>query len=73
MSYVDVLTDVCDQNYIASNIYDLDCDGSIGFGDLAVMAGNWLLNGPEIPGDFNADETLDFLDFAEFGIAWEEK
>jgi subtilisin family serine protease len=73
MSYVDVLTDVCDQNYIASNIYDLDCDGSIGFGDLAVMVGNWLLTGQEIPGDFNVDKTVDFLDFAEFGIIWEDR
>jgi hypothetical protein len=73
ISYADVLSDQYDQNYIASNIYDLNCDGSIGFGDLAVMAGNWLLNGPEISGDFNVDEKVDFLDFAEFGLAWEGK
>ncbi|GAG16931.1 unnamed protein product, partial [marine sediment metagenome] len=32
-AYTDVLDDVIDQNYTATNIYDLDCDGSIGYGD----------------------------------------
>jgi hypothetical protein len=27
------LADQADQNYAADNIYDLDCDGSIGLGD----------------------------------------
>jgi subtilisin family serine protease len=73
MSYTDVLADNTDQNYIAANIYDLDCDGSIGLGDLNVMADNWLLTGPAIPGDFNTDDIVNFFDFAEFGIVWEEK
>ena len=71
--YVDILADQYDQNYIAVNIYDLDCDGFIGFGDMGEIANNWLLPGPE--GDFNVDDIVNFLDFAEFGIVWgdEEK
>jgi hypothetical protein len=68
-----VLADLADQNYVAFNIYDLDCDGSIGWGDVAVIADNWLLQGPEIPGDFNADGIVNFWDFAEFGNTWQNK
>ena len=67
MSYVDVLADQPDQNYVADNIYDLDCDGSIGWGDVAVMAYNWLDSGPA---DFDHSGNVDFRDFAEFGWAW---
>ncbi|MGD0552817.1 MAG: S8 family serine peptidase [Sedimentisphaerales bacterium] len=70
LSYVDVLADQADQNYAANNIYDLDCDGSIGIGDLSVMAENWLMTGPQIKGDFVPDEIINFLDFAEFGLVW---
>jgi hypothetical protein len=34
------------------------------------MADNWLMTGSGIPGDFDADEDVDFADFAEFGDAW---
>ena len=68
ISYVNVSANEQDQNYTADNIYDLDCDGTIGIGDLALMADNWLMTGPGIPGDFNADEIVNFLDFAEFAI-----
>jgi hypothetical protein len=70
LSYIDVLADQADKNYAANNIYDLDCDGSIGIGDLGVMAENWLMAGPQIKGDFVPDETVNFLDFAEFGLVW---
>jgi subtilisin family serine protease len=73
MSYIDVFADQPDQNYIAYNIYDLDCDGSIGLGDVAVMANNWLVTGVGIPGDFNVDGDVDFIDFAEFGIVWNDR
>jgi hypothetical protein len=72
-NYTDVLADLPDQNYVAHNIYDLDCDGSIGWGDVAVIAGNWLLQGPQIPGDFNTDGIVDFFDFAEFANIWQDK
>jgi hypothetical protein len=42
MSYANVLGDIADQNYVANNIYDLDCDGTIGYGDVAVISENWL-------------------------------
>jgi hypothetical protein len=60
------------QNYTAENIYDLDCDGYIDLGDVGVMADNWLVTGSEtpIPGDFDADGTVNFVDFAIFGSVW---
>jgi hypothetical protein len=33
------------------------------------MADNWLMTGPGIPGDFVADEIVNFLDFAQFAFA----
>ena len=67
ISYVNVLADQPDQNYIANSVYDLDCDGSIGWGDVGVMADNWLKTGA---GDIDKDGDVDFSDFAEFGVAW---
>jgi beta-lactam-binding protein with PASTA domain len=71
MLYANVLGDIADQNYVANNIYDLDCDGSIGFGDLEIISENWL-DGPDLPGDFYEDEDdiVNFLDFAEFANVW---
>ena len=70
-AYAYVLDDVIDQNYTATNIYDLDCDGSIGFGDLGIISENWL-DGPDLPGDFYKDEDdiVNFLDFADFANVW---
>jgi C1A family cysteine protease len=70
MSYVDVLADLHDQNYIAGNTCDFDCDGYIDWRDFTVMADNWLATGSGITGDFDADGDVDFFDFAEFGLAW---
>jgi len=69
ISCVDVPANEQNQNYIADNIYDLDCDEIIGLGDLAVMCENWLMTGPGIPGDLVPDETINFLDFAELANA----
>ena len=68
-SYVGVLADQVGQNYTADNIYDLDCDGYIDLGDVKVICDNWLMTG-SIPGDFDADGTVDFTDFAVFGNVW---
>jgi hypothetical protein len=59
---------VYDQNYIADNIYDLDCDGLISMGDVFVIADNWLTAAIEC--DFNVDEIVNVPDFAEFGLVW---
>ncbi len=72
--YIHVLADQAQQNYQGiDNVYDLDCDGSIGFGDLMIMSENWL-DGPDLPGDFykDEDEIVNFLDFAEFANHWFE-
>ena len=73
MSYVNVLGDIADQNYVAHNIYDLDYDCYIGWGDVAIISENWL-DGPDLPGDFYKDEDdiVNFLDFAEFANHWLE-
>ncbi len=49
---------------------DLDSDGFIDWGDVEVIRENWLVEGPDVPGDINNDGTVNFLDFAEFGLAW---
>jgi hypothetical protein len=74
-SYANVIADQNDQNYIASNVYDLDCDGSIGWGDVAVIGENWLVSGPNVPGDIHKDDDniVNFLDFADFATAWQNK
>jgi hypothetical protein len=74
MSYVDVLAGQQDQNYVAHNIYDLDYDCYIGWGDVAVIHDNWLETGENIPGDFYKDEanTVNFLDFADFANVWKD-
>jgi len=71
-AYTDVLEDKTGQDYLADNIYDLDCNGSIGFGDVAIISENWLDTGPDVPGDLHKDEDdiVNFLDFAEFGLVW---
>jgi hypothetical protein len=72
-AYAYVLDDVIDQNYTATNIYDLDCDCTIGYGDLAVIAENWLKTPANInEGDLNNDNIVNFLDFAEFAKHWLE-
>jgi lysophospholipase L1-like esterase len=72
MAYDDMQADVADQNYIADSVYDLDCDGSIGWGDFGILADDWLLTGPEIPGDFVVDGTVNFMDFADFKRVWQD-
>jgi lysophospholipase L1-like esterase len=48
-------------------LYDLDGDGSIDYGDLAIFCENWLKAGE---GDFDNNGIVDFYDFAVFGPAW---
>ncbi len=69
-TYTTVLEDRTGQDYTACNIYDLDCDGLISYGDVAVIAENWLATGQGILGDFDEDEIVNFLDFAEFAEVW---
>lgn len=50
---------------------DLDGDGFIGWGDVAVLCENWLKTGQDIvKGDLNGDDIVNFLDFAEFATDW---
>ena len=70
IGYNNVLTDIPDQNYVAVYIYDLNRNCTIGWGDVAVFAENWLQTGNGIAGDFDADNYVDFIDFAEFALIW---
>jgi lysophospholipase L1-like esterase len=53
-------------------ITDIDGNGFIEWDDLRIMCENWLDTGPDIPADIYKDEdnTVNFLDFAEFCPAW---
>jgi len=73
ITYSDVLEDQTGQGYTANNIYDLDCSGHIGFGDVAVISNNWLGIGEDIPGDLHKDNTVNLLDFADFTNVWLEE
>ena len=66
-TYNNVATDLSNQNYKNVWIYDLDSSGFIGWGDVRIIAENWLSSGQ---GDFNEDNTVDFIDFADFAAAW---
>jgi hypothetical protein len=68
--YTAVLEDKTNRDYTATNIYDLDCDGLIGYGDIEIIGEYWLQTGPNVPGDFYNDDILNFLDFADFATAW---
>ena len=70
-AYTNVLENKTGQDYLADNIYDLDCDGSIGFGDVAVISENWLSSSPE-KGDLNSDGIVNFVDFADFADVWQD-
>jgi hypothetical protein len=69
-TYTAVLGDQTGQDYVVTNIYDLDCNGSIGFGDIAIMSESWLMDGPITKGNFNGDDIINFLDFADFANVW---
>lgn len=74
MSYVGITENKAETRvYDANNMYDLDCNGSIGEGDLAIIANNWLSSNSNAQGNFNHDEILNFLDFALFAQRWLER
>ncbi|MCJ7730409.1 MAG: hypothetical protein MUO27_11110, partial [Sedimentisphaerales bacterium] len=72
-AYSQVITDLLDQHYEDISIYDLDDDGLIGWGDVAVMSEDWLEpGGPDVPSDIHKDDNniVNFLDFADFALVW---
>jgi hypothetical protein len=69
-AYTNVLANQTGQDYTATNIYDLDCDSFIGYGDIEIIGENWLQSGPNVPGDFDQDNILNFLDWADFALVW---
>jgi lysophospholipase L1-like esterase len=71
-SYTNVLGNITNHDYLADNIYDLDCNGSIGIEDVNVISAYWLSVGEDVPGDLYKDDanTVNFFDFADFANAW---
>jgi hypothetical protein len=53
-------------------VTDIDGNGYIEWLDLATMCEHWLETGPNVPGDIHKDEDniVNFLDFADFTLAW---
>ena len=52
---------------------DLDQNGFIDLGDIAVMSNYWLADPnmyPIMKGDFNRDDIVNYLDFSEIKLAW---
>ena len=51
---------------------DIDGNGFIELDDLEIMCENWLVSGPNVPGDIHKDEDniVNFLDFADFALVW---
>ena len=50
--------------------YDLNCDGHINLLDYAKMAENWHQTAPNLPGDFNLDNTIDLRDLHLLNLHW---
>jgi hypothetical protein len=69
-TYCDVTASQINQNYQDIKIYDLDCDGSIGYGDFGVIDDNWLDDTAGNICDFNADTNVNFKDYAKFTNVW---
>ncbi|MGA2323677.1 MAG: right-handed parallel beta-helix repeat-containing protein [Sedimentisphaerales bacterium] len=49
---------------------DLDGDGIIGYQDISLLAGEWLMRGAQLHADLNADGIVNFADFAELAEHW---
>jgi len=64
--YGNVMNDREQQNYTADSIYDLDCSGSWDYGDLGVIAENWLDEAAGNICDLNGDNVVNLKDYAEF-------
>jgi hypothetical protein len=60
-------------DYIGENIYDLDCDGSVGWGDVLAMADNWLSTDPGATGNLVPDGSVNFLDLAYLASIWQNE
>jgi hypothetical protein len=66
-SYINITGDYTDQNYTAELPADLDYNLYVDIYDLEILCENWLKSGD---GDLDNNGIVDFLDFAEFALAW---
>jgi hypothetical protein len=68
--YTNVTSDKLAENYTACYLYDLNCNGTVGYDDLAILCSHWLESGPAVVGDFDHSHTVDFRDYAMFISKW---
>ena len=61
----DGIGDICECD--AANINGID---PVNFDDFAIVGLNWLLSGPNLEGDTNWDEKVDFWDLAQVAQHW---
>ncbi len=72
-NYTNVTGNQSNQDYISYSIYDLDRNGSIDLGDIAVLSSYWLETATGRSGDFNNAEIVNLFDLAGFGAVWRKK
>jgi hypothetical protein len=66
-SYINITGDYTDQHYTAELPADLDYNLYVDIYDFEILCENWLKSGD---GDIDNNGIVDFLDFAEFALAW---
>jgi hypothetical protein len=74
-AYLDDLTVLNAELFGWPVVTDIDGDGYVDAFDLGIMADNWLMTdvglyGGDINGNGQSDGIINFLDFAELGLAW---
>jgi len=69
-TYNNITNSLAGQNYEDISVCDLNNDRSIDYSDLSVICEHWLYTGVDVEGDLNANDIVDFLDFAVFATAW---
>jgi FG-GAP-like repeat/Dockerin type I domain len=55
---------------LTANPLDLNGDGAINGGDLAILLAGWGATGPKLPADFNGDGIVDSIDLATLLASW---
>ncbi len=68
-TYVNVLSDRNDMDFLGVRIEDINIDGFVNAADLWYLAEYWLQN-DAAAADIVRDGFIDFLDFAQMGNAW---
>ncbi|MBN2020115.1 MAG: right-handed parallel beta-helix repeat-containing protein [Sedimentisphaerales bacterium] len=67
-----IFNDVVDMgaDEMITNPFDLNSDGVVDYSELAALADEWLLTGPDLQADFNNNQTVDWFDFTLLANQW---